>query len=191
MVSLSNHISIPKKSQSNDKILYIHVSSLMNLYILRHGIAAERGAEYLDDDLRPLTDKGIRRMRREAKGMDAIGIAPDLIISSTLVRAIETAEIVQQGLSVTPRIITSEALVPSAHPSRIVQDLADSHTALESVMVVGHEPHMSSLVSYILTGRVSWLIDMKKGALVSIDLSPSGRGQLLWAMAPRHLRALA
>ena len=191
MVSLSNHISIPKKSQSNDKILYIHVSSLMNLYILRHGIAAERGAEYLDDELRPLTDKGIRRMRREAKGMDAIGIAPDLIISSTLVRAIETAEIVQQGLSAPPRLITSGALVPSAHPSRIVQDLVDSHTALDNVMVVGHEPHMSSLVSYILTGRVSWLIDMKKGALVSIDLSPSGRGRLLWAMAPRQLRALA
>ena len=163
----------------------------MNLYILRHGIAADRGIEYPDDDLRPLTSKGISRMRREAKGMDAIGIAPDLIISSTLVRAIETAEIVQQGLSVTPKIITSESLVPSAHPSRIVQDLADSHTALSSVMVVGQEPHMSSLVSYILTGRVSWLIEMKKGALVSIDLSPSGRGQLLWAMAPRHLRALA
>ena len=163
----------------------------MNLYILRHGIAADRGAEYPDDDLRPLTDKGIRRMRREARGMDAIGVAPDLIISSTLVRAIQTAEIVQQGLSVPPRLITSEALVPSAHPSRIVQDLADSHTALDSVMVVGHEPHLSSLVSYILTGRVSWLIDMKKGALVSIDLSPSGRGQLLWALAPRQLRALA
>lgn len=163
----------------------------MNLYILRHGIAADRGSEYPDDDLRPLTDKGIRRMRREAKGMDAIGVAPQLIISSTLVRAIETAEIVQQGLSVPPRLIASEALVPSAHPSRIVQDLTDSHTALNSVMVVGHEPHMSSLVSYILTGRVSWLIEMKKGALVSIDLHPSGRGQLLWAMAPRHLRALA
>lgn len=163
----------------------------MNLYILRHGIAGDPGADYPDDDLRPLTDKGIRRMRRAAMGMDAMGVAPDLIISSTLVRAIETAEIVQQGLSVAPRIITSEALVPSAHPSRIVQDLADSHTALDSVMVVGHEPHMSSLVSYILTGRVSWLIDLKKGALVSIDLAPSGRGRLLWAMAPRHLRALA
>ena len=163
----------------------------MNLYILRHGIAADRGFEYPSDDLRPLTSKGINRMRREAKGMDAIGVAPDLIISSTLVRAIETAEIVQQGLSVPPRMITSEALVPSAHPSRIVQDLVDSHTVLDSVMVVGHEPHMSSLVSYILTGRISWLIDMKKGALCSIDLSPSGRGQLLWALAPRQLRALA
>ncbi len=163
----------------------------MNLYILRHGIAADRGAEYPDDDLRPLTDKGIRRMRREAKGIDAMGVAPDLIISSTLVRAIQTAEIVQQGLSEPPRMATSRSLVPEAHPSQILDELAANHSSLVSVMVVGHEPHMSSLVSYILTGRVSWLIDMKKGALCSINLSPSGRGQLLWALAPRHLRALA
>ena len=77
----------------------------MNLYILRHGIAADRSSEYPDDNLRPLTRKGIDRMRREAKGMSAIGIAPDLIISSTLVRAVQTAEIVQQGLSAPPQMI--------------------------------------------------------------------------------------
>ena len=70
----------------------------MNLYILRHGIAADRSSKYPDDNLRPLTRKGIDRMRREAKGMSAIGIAPDVIISSPLVRAIQTAEIVQQWL---------------------------------------------------------------------------------------------
>ena len=164
----------------------------MNLYILRHGIAAERSiGEYSDDGLRPLTRKGINRMRREATGMNALGIAPDLIISSTLVRAVQTAEIVQQGLSAPPQMITTHALVPEAHPSQILQELAASHSSLSSVMVVGHEPHMSSLVSYILTGEISWLIDLKKGALCSIDLSPSGRGQLLWALAPRQLRALA
>ena len=163
----------------------------MNLYILRHGIAADRSSEYSDDGLRPLTRKGINRMRREATGMNALGIAPDLIISSTLVRAVQTAEIVQQGLSAPPQMITTHALVPEAHPSQILQELAASHSSLSSVMVVGHEPHMSSLVSYILTGEISWLIDLKKGALCSIDLSPSGRGQLLWALAPRQLRALA
>ncbi len=163
----------------------------MNLYILRHGIAAERGAEYPDDDLRPLTRKGIKRMRREAQGMNAIGIAPELIINSPLVRAVQTAEIVQQGLAKPPRMETSHALVPGAHPSQILHELADSHSALGSVMVVGHEPHLSNLVSYILTGKVSWLINLKKGALCGIDLSPSGRGQLIWALAPRQLRALA
>ena len=163
----------------------------MNLYILRHGIAAERGAEYPDDGLRPLTLKGIRRMRREAKGMSAIGVAPDLIVSSALVRAIQTAEIVRQGLSEPPQTLTSNTLAPEAHPSQIIRELADDHSSLSGVMVVGHEPHLSSLVSYILTGRVSWLISLKKGALCSIDLRlPSGRGQLRWALAPRQLRAL-
>ena len=163
----------------------------MNLYILRHGIAADRSSEYPDDNLRPLTRKGIDRMRREAKGMSAMGIAPDLIISSTLVRAVQTAEIVQQGLSAPSSMANSEALVPWGHPSQILRELAESHSTSSSVMVVGHEPHLSSLVSYILTGEVSWLISLKKGALCSIDLSSSGRGQLLWALAPRQLRALA
>ena len=162
----------------------------MNLYILRHGIAADRGAEYPDDDLRPLTDKGIRRMRREAEGMSAIGVAPDLIISSPLVRAVQTAEIVRDGLDMPHQITVSNALVPEAHPSQIIQELADSHSSLGSVMVVGHEPHMSSLVSYILTGKVSWLIRLKKGALCNMEISASGRGQLLWALAPKQLRAL-
>ena len=163
----------------------------MNLYILRHGIAADRDSrKYPDDALRPLTLKGIERMRREVAGMNAIGIAPDVIISSPLARAMQTAEIVHQGLSVPPRMETSATLVPEAHPSEILQELAASHASADSVMVVGHEPHLSSLVSYILTGEISWLIELKKGSLCGIDLSPSGRGQLLWALAPRHLRAL-
>ena len=164
----------------------------MNLYILRHGIAADRSSKYPDDNLRPLTRKGIDRMRREAKGMSAIGIAPDLIISSTLVRAVQTAEIVQQGLSA-PSAYDYHARARSLRRTRLrsCEELAASHATTSSVMVVGHEPHLSSLVSYILTGEVSWLISLKKGALCSIDLSPSGRGQLLWALAPRQLRALA
>lgn len=163
----------------------------MNLYILRHGIAADRGPEYPDDDLRPLTGRGIKRMRREAEGMNAIGIAPDLIISSPLVRAIQTAEIVREGLSRSSEMIISNALVPEAHPSQIVQELAKSYSTSSSVMVVGHEPHVSSLVSYTLTGKVSWLISLKKGALCNMEISASGRGQLLWALAPKQLRAMA
>ena len=164
----------------------------MNLYMLRHGIAADRDErKYPDDDLRPLTRKGIDRMRRETQGMNAIGIAPDLIISSPLVRAIQTAEIVQQGLSAPPRMETSAVLVPEARLSHTMQELAARYASAGSVMLVGHEPHLSSLVSYLLTGEISWLIRLKKGALCNLDLPPSGRGQLLWALAPRQLRALA
>ena len=163
----------------------------MNLYILRHGIAADRGQEYPDDDLRPLTGKGIKRMRREARGMRAIGVAPDLIISSPLVRAFQTAEIVQQGLNRSSEMVISNTLVPEAHPSQIIQEIAKCYSTNSSVMVVGHEPHMSSLVSYILTGKVSWLITLKKGALCNMDISASGRGQILWALTPKQLRTMA
>lgn len=163
----------------------------MNLYILRHGIAADRGVDYPDDDLRPLTGKGIKRMRREARGMRVIGVAPDLIISSPLARAVQTAEIVRNGLDAPLQTAVSNALAPEAHPSQIIQEIAKSYSTFSSVMVVGHEPHMSSLVSYILTGKVSWLITLKKGALCNMDISASGRGQLLWALAPKQLRALA
>jgi phosphohistidine phosphatase len=164
----------------------------MNLYILRHGIAADRdNRKYPDDALRPLTDRGIRRMRREAKGINAIGVAPDVIISSPLVRAIQTAEIVRDGLDAPSQMVISETLLPEAHPSQIIQELVKSHSPSGSMMVVGHEPHLSSLVSYIMTGKVSWIIRLKKGALCNMDISATGRGQLLWALAPRHLRALA
>ncbi|MCY3544019.1 MAG: phosphohistidine phosphatase SixA [Chloroflexi bacterium] len=164
----------------------------MNLYILRHGIAADRDSrEYPDDDLRPLTDKGIRRMRREAAGMNAMGITPDVIISSPLVRAIQTAEIVQEGLDEAPQMEISHALVPEAHPSRVLQAIAASHASADSVMVVGHEPHLSSLVSYVLTGQISWLIELKKGALCNMDISISERGRLVWALPPKQLRFLA
>ena len=186
------------KSQPQARLFSIHtpvnvhpVSAPMNLYILRHGIAADRGAEYPNDDLRPLTGKGIKRMRREARGMRAIGVAPGVIISSPLVRAIQTAEIVRDGLDAMPQTAISETLVPEAHPQQIIQELVKSHSSSSSVMVVGHEPHLSSLVSYILTGKVSWLITLKKGALCNMDISASGRGQLLWALTPKQLRAMA
>ena len=163
----------------------------MNLYILRHGIAAERGTKYPDDDLRPLTGKGIKRMRRAAVGMNVIGVAPDLIISSPLLRAIQTAEIVRNELDSPSQMAISETLSPEAHPSQIIQELVKSHSSSSGVMVVGHEPHLSGLVSYIMTGQVSWLITLKKGALCNMDISDSGRGHILWALAPKQLRALA
>ena len=89
----------------------------MNLYILRHGLAADRdSAKYPDDRLRPLTRKGIAKMRREAAGMNALNIRPDLIITSPLLRAVQTADIVRSELAAPPKLKQSHALTPSADP---------------------------------------------------------------------------
>ena len=82
----------------------------MNLYVLRHGLARERnGREYVNDDERPLTAKGVKRMTRQVKGMNALGLSMDAIITSPLVRAAQTAEIVHKGLRKPGRLVTSDA----------------------------------------------------------------------------------
>ena len=163
----------------------------MNLYILRHGLAAERdSAKYPDDRLRPLTRKGIAKMRREAAGMNALNIRPDLIITSPLLRAVQTADIVRSELAAPPQLKQSQALTPSADPALLLQEIAASHSAIAGVMAVGHEPHLSSLVSAALTGRPTALIRLKKGALCNLKIYPSGRARLLWALTPAQLTAL-
>ena len=166
----------------------------MNLYILRHGIAADRDSrEYPDDDLRPLTGRGIDRMRRQVAGMNAIGIAPDVIIASPLVRAAQTADIVRQGLKSPPSMVSSAALVPEAHPTAILHEIAAQHSAAD-VMVVGHEPHLSNLVAFTLTGSIVDIIKLKKGALCKLSIDPANtpeRARLLWALTPRQMSKMA
>ncbi|MXY46977.1 MAG: phosphohistidine phosphatase SixA [Chloroflexi bacterium] len=167
----------------------------MNLYILRHGIAADRDSrEYPDDDLRPLTGRGIDRMRRQVAGMNAIGIAPDVIITSPLARAAQTADIVQHGLESPPRKVSSTALVPESHPNEILHEIAAYHSAIADVMVVGHEPHLSNLVAYALTGSIADIIKIKKGALCKLSIDSANmpeRARLLWALTPRHMLRMA
>ncbi len=165
----------------------------MNLYVLRHGLAGSWDSRrYPDDTLRPLTRKGTDRMWRAAEGMSALGIRPGLIISSPLLRAVQTADIVRRGLGIpAERMINSAALVPSAHPSQMLDALAENHASETRVMVVGHEPHMSSLVSFVMTGRAQPIINFKKGALCNLRLDPSGRGRLLWSLTQRQLMKLA
>ncbi len=163
----------------------------MNLYILRHGIAEDRDdGKYPDDRQRPLTDKGADRIRREVEGMNAIGIAPDVIITSPLVRAVQTAEIVRQGLNAPPRLTISDALVPGAHPS-LMQNLTAVYPSETNLMAIGHEPQLSSIVSYILTEQTTGFIKLKKGALCNLDLSAQGDERLLWVVTPRQLIAQA
>ena len=163
----------------------------MNLYILRHGLAADRNrTKYADDRLRPLTRKGIAKMRREAAAMNALNIRPALIITSPLLRAVQTADIVRRELAAPPKMTQSHALTPSADPALLLQEIEATHSALDSIMAVGHEPHLSSLVSVALTGRPAALIRLKKGALCNLKISPSGRARLLWALTPAQLTGL-
>src|SRR5438105_14345375 len=94
------------------------------LYLIRHGLAAERGEAYPDDSKRPLTSRGIQRLKREAKALNALDVSFDVILTSPLVRTRQTAEALASALRVPPPIVNAQALSPVGPHTAIVEGLA-------------------------------------------------------------------
>jgi len=163
----------------------------VELYLIRHAIAAERGEAYPDDSKRPLTAEGISRMRTQAKGLKAIGVSLDVIIASPLVRTRQTAEIVANALLAKPDVLLSDALAPGGTSDAVIQELA-RHAKKRAVALVGHEPDLGELAARLIgAGRA---LEFKKGGVCRIDvgmLPPKGAGSLVYFLPPRLLRQLA
>jgi phosphohistidine phosphatase len=162
----------------------------MTLYLVRHGIAEERGPEWPDDSQRPLTAEGASRMRRQTSGLAAIGVRVDRILSSPLVRTRQTAEILSGGLPDGPAIELVDALAPGGTATAVVRALA-TYRAHGSLAVVGHEPDMGALAAHLIGARAA--IAFKKGAVCRIDvdgLPPKQPGRICWFLTPRILRRI-
>jgi phosphohistidine phosphatase len=95
----------------------------LELYLIRHGVAAERGDDYPDDSKRPLTSAGISRLRKEAKALDAMDVGFDHIITSPLVRTRQTADVFAETLKTKPSVSQSDALAPAGTPVAIIQEI--------------------------------------------------------------------
>ena len=163
----------------------------LELYLVRHGIAADRGDEYPDDSKRPLTSEGIASLRKEVKALDALGIAFDHVITSPLVRAKQTADVFVQHLSSKPSISTSDSLAPAGSAAAVVQEVL-KHARKGRIALVGHEPNVGELAARLIGARTPPAF--KKGAICRIDfevLPPKGTGQLQWFVTPKMLRKLA
>jgi phosphohistidine phosphatase len=161
------------------------------LYLLRHGIAVDPGFSGMSDDERPLTQKGIKRMREIAAGLCALDLDLDRIVTSPLPRARETAEIVALALSAKDRLETSNVLQTGADAATVERWLRDR--AEERIMLVGHNPTLSELVSLLVVGaRMSPICELKKGGIAALLKSgrPSGPFELSWVATPRLLRRL-
>ena len=165
----------------------------MKLYILRHGAAEAAGAGS-DDGARKLSPAGRDKMRKEAAGMRALGLEFDAILTSPLTRAVETAEAVAQAYGGHPAPQVVAALSAGVTPAESVGALKP-FARHKSVLIVGHEPGLSGIISLLLAGSPNSLrLDLKKGALAALDLTErfergSGNG-LCWLLTPRQLRRL-
>jgi len=160
------------------------------LYLIRHGIAAERGDAWPDDTKRPLTDQGVRRLRGIAAGLVEIGVGFDVMLTSPLVRAKQTAEIIAGGLDPHPPIVTTDSLSPGGTYASVVDELG-KQARRRRIALVGHEPGMGALAARLIGSRHS--LEFKKGAVARIDLAtlpPTGAGSLYWFLTPRLLRKL-
>ena len=167
----------------------------MDLYVLRHGVAEDRGGSGCrSDGERPLTAKGVRRMARQVRGLRSLEVSIDVVLTSPLVRAVQTAEIVHEGLRVTGGLVTSNALAPGGSPSQLISNLATGYSSTGDVMVVGHEPYLSSLISILTTGDPEPVVRLRKGALckVRVPAPRYGRcGWIEWSMTPKQMMSLA
>ena len=164
--------------------------AMLELYLIRHGVAAERGKEWPDDSKRPLTPEGIDRLRKAAHGLDALDITFEQIVTSPLVRTRQTAEILAEELKGKPPIATSDALAPAGSAASVMQELT-KYVKSPRVALVGHEPNMGELAAQLIGARNP--LEFKKGGMCRIDfdmLPPKGAGTLRWFLTPKMLRKL-
>lgn len=163
----------------------------MELCLVRHAIAIDRATPgFENDDLRPLTPDGAKRFKQAARGL-AVLFTPQVILTSPLVRARQTAEILMATYHL-PNLHVSDSLASGDHVA-LLRDVAEVEA--QSVLVVGHEPHISGLLSYLLADNESRLgATFKKGAaaLVScVDEPEADACWLEWLIQPAALRRLA
>jgi phosphohistidine phosphatase len=163
----------------------------MEIGILRHAIAEDR-ALGLRDDERALTEDGAQRMREAARGMRALGLRFDRIWTSPLARARQTAEIVAEALEAHDVLEEIDELGHAFSRENMVGRLS-SAGASDRVLLVGHQPDLGELISYLLTGSDDVYVPLKKGALCLVETDgpvEPGAAALIWLLAPKHLRAL-
>jgi phosphohistidine phosphatase len=166
----------------------------VQLLVVRHAIAEDRetfATTGRDDALRPLTAVGARKMKKTARGLRQLVPAIDALITSPLTRASETAEIVRREYELAEPE-TSRALEPNAALVNLLVALERYEQGV--VAVVGHEPHLGRLVTYLVSGIERSGVDLKKGGacLVEFDGPPkAGTGCLRWSVPPGLLRDLA
>jgi phosphohistidine phosphatase len=163
----------------------------MEIYLIRHGIAEEHQAG-LKDEERKLTKEGRQKTEKVAQRLVKLGLYADLILTSPLVRAHQTAEIlIAAGLS--SQLETSDHLTPEGDINKWLTDWFQPRNYADKTQLalVGHEPNLSNWAENLLWGEAKGSLVLKKAGMIGIKLpeigSPLGRSQMLWLIPPKYL----
>ena len=163
----------------------------MILYLLRHGLAVDPGTPGRgDDSARSLTPRGERKTRQIAQAMKGMEVVIDRILTSPYLRARQTAEIVAEAYELEERLELCTELAPGGQPRKLIERIGQSAPEAENLLLVGHEPDLSTLASLLSTGLNSSAITLKKGGLCRLDcerLRPGRCATLEWLLTPKQM----
>jgi phosphohistidine phosphatase len=160
------------------------------LYFVRHGLAEERGDDWPDDAKRPLTEEGIVKLRKAAKGLVHLGVTLDVVLTSPLVRTRQTADIVSAVFDPRPPVVTSDGLAPGGSYQGVLADL-EKQARRTRIALVGHEPGIGELAARFAGSRRPF--EFKKGSMCRVDidsLPPASPGSLRWFATTKMLGKL-
>lgn len=163
----------------------------MRLYLVRHAEAVPRGTPgYQHDAQRPLTDEGHAQAKSVGDGLKRLKIKPDVIVTSPYLRASQTAEHLARTFGMTSAVREADAL----HPEGTATDASMALRGLsmhEHVMLVGHEPHLSTWLGMLVAGEDGLRVLFKKAGVACVEVErvppPRGTGTLRWIMTPKQL----
>lgn len=164
------------------------MADVHELYLVRHGLAEDRGDDWPDDAKRPLTEEGTSKTRKAARGLVRLGVDFDVLLTSPLVRARQTAEIIASAFDVRPLVVTVDSLAPGGTFQSVLNDL-EKHARRSRIALVGHEPSLGETAARLAGLRHP--LEFKKGAVCRIDvksLPPAGVGMLRWFITEKMLR---
>lgn len=167
----------------------------MKLLLVRHGIAEDR--EQFEqsgepDDQRPLTTDGRKKMKRAAAGLAELVPRVDVIAASPLARAVQTAEILAKSYD--DQALTVTAALDPVQPYDTFLEWLKRLDDVDIVVAVGHEPHLSGLASWLLTGNERAFLEFKKGGVCLLEFDgviEAGAAQMRWLVTPAQLRNIA
>lgn len=164
----------------------------MKLVIFRHGLAMDREEAFqkkIEDGKRPLVEKGKEKTKKVARFLKAQEEDFEVLLYSPLLRARETAQILQEILGIKKSIEVME-LVPDAPPEAFAKWLQSSIPQVTKVIVVGHEPQLSSFATWCLSGARETFFDLKKSGAIGLEIESfseisSGTAELKWLLHPK------
>ncbi len=165
----------------------------LKLYILRHGEAGTHEEDPEKDAVRPLTGSGRKEIERLAESFKTSRTKFDLIATSPLRRAEETGMIVAKKLKLSNRFEEWDELKPTSDTDALYSRLSKLKKG-SRVMIVGHEPHLSGMISEVISGKTAVGLVLKKGALAKVNVNefqPKISGELVWLVTPKLLKKMA